>query len=90
MATLSTPAVSQPNPSLTWYQQAWIGWPIFLVFAGGLIGGACGGAAWGINQAVFRKTENAFLRYVFTGMISVAAVIAYFVLAVSLLRILHR
>ncbi len=52
-----------------------------LIGVGGAVGGACGGPAWAINQSVFRKTEHPVLRYVLTGLISVAAVVAYLVLA---------
>ena len=86
-----TPPVSNPpppplpppavKPKLLWYQQLWIGWPILLVFAGGAIGGACGGGAWAINQLVFQNTKNPVLRYLFTGLISIAAIIAYFIIA---------
>jgi hypothetical protein len=86
MGTLSNPAIAQPKPQLVWYQHLWIGWPIILVLAGGLIGGACGGAAWGINQKVFKSIEDPLIRYLLTGIISVAAVIVYFVLVVAVLK----
>jgi hypothetical protein len=89
MGTLSNPAISQPKPQLVWYQQLWIGWPIILVFAGGLLGGVCGGAAWGINQKVFKSAENPAMKYLLTGLISFAAVIVYFVLVVAVLKVMH-
>ena len=67
-----------PLEKLTWYQQLWIGLPFALVAIGGMIGGALGGAAYGVNQQVFKKTRNPVLRYVFTGLISLTAVAAYF------------
>jgi hypothetical protein len=66
---------------LTWYEHVWLGWPIALVAVGGAIGGACGAAAWAINQKVFRATQHPLLRYLWTGLISIAAIIAYFILA---------
>jgi len=54
---------------------------MLLVFMGGAIGGACGGAAWALNQQIFQKTSHPVLRYVWTGIISVAALLAYLVLA---------
>jgi hypothetical protein len=68
---------------LAWYDQVWLALPFALVTVGGAIGGACGGAAWGINQKVFRATKHPILRYVFTGLISIAAVVLYFVLALA-------
>ncbi len=88
---MSTPttAPETPKPKVTWYQHVWLGLPILLVFVGGAIGGACGGAAWAINQAVFQKTRDPFLRYLWTGLISVAAFVAYFLLAVFFLSMLR-
>ncbi len=76
-----------PKQKLTWYEHVWLGLPILLVFVGGLIGGACGGAAWAVNQAVFQKTKHPILRYVWTGLISAAAFVAYVFLAVFLLAL---
>ncbi len=76
------PPVPEPTkPKLVWYQQVWLALPFALVAVGGAIGGACGGAAWAINQQVFKKTKHTVLRYVWTGLISAAAVVAYLVLA---------
>jgi hypothetical protein len=80
----------KPHPKLAWYQLVWVGWPIALVAVGGAIGGACGGAAWALNQKVFRATKNPVLRYVWTGLISVAAVLLYFVAAVMFLSIVNK
>jgi hypothetical protein len=56
-----------------------------LMFLGGAIGGACGGAAWALNQQVFRKTQHRGLRYLWTGLISLAAVITYVAVAAVIL-----
>jgi hypothetical protein len=81
--TMSTPpTTSEPNkPKLAWYQHVWLALPFALVAVGGAIGGACGGTAWAINQKVFQKTEHPVLRYVWTGLISAAAVVAYIIFA---------
>jgi hypothetical protein len=85
------PPVPEPNkPKLLWYQQVWLALPFALVAVGGAIGGACGGAAWAINQQVFRKTEHSVLRYVWTGLISMAAVVAYFVLAAVFISLFKK
>jgi hypothetical protein len=75
------PIPGSPKPKLSWYQHVWLALPFGLVAVGGAIGGACGGAAWAINQTVFRKTQHQVLRYVWTGLITVAAVMVYLVLA---------
>jgi hypothetical protein len=88
MAT--TPPVVEPaKPKLRWYQHVWCALPLALVAVGGAIGGACGGAAWVLNQAVFQKTANPILRYVFTGMISATAVMLYLGIAIGLALVLR-
>lgn len=67
------------KPKLTWYQHVWIGWPIALV--------AVGGAAWALNQKVFRATKHPSLHYLWTGLISIAAIILYFIVAATFLSL---
>lgn len=83
------PAIEQKT-KLAWYEHVWIALPITLLGFGGAIGGACGGAAWAINKTVFKKTGNPVLRYVWTGLISVSAVIAYLVLAMFFLSLFNN
>ena len=88
---MNPPALPTPeNTKFTWYQYAWIGWPIALVAVGGALGGACGAAAWAINRKVFLTTANPVLRYLWTGLISVASIVTYFVLAVFFLALIKK
>jgi hypothetical protein len=80
----------EPPAKLAWYDQVWLALPFGLVAVGGAIGGMCGGAAWALNQKVFRATKHSVLRYVLTGLISLAAVIAYLILAMVFLAMLRR
>ena len=73
-----------------WYHYIWIGWPLIMVALGGAIGGGLGGAAAAINYKVFQKTQNPVLRYVWTGLISVAAIVAYVVCATMIYALIHR
>lgn len=73
--------------NLKWYEHLWIGWPLVLVVAGGLWGGACSGAAWALNRKVFRKIQEPVMRYLLTGMISVSALVLYSILAAGLLTV---
>ena len=84
------PIPDTPRPKLAWYQHIWLALPFALVAVGGAIGGACGGAAWAINQSVFRKTEHPVLRYVWTGLISAAAVVAYMILAAIFISLFKK
>lgn len=78
------------KPKLVWHEYLWIGLPLMLIVLGGAIGGACGGMACALNRTVFLKTRNPILRYVWTGLISAAAFVAWFVVAATLLGFLHR
>ncbi len=73
---------------LTWYQLLWGGWTVLLLFLGGALGAIAGIIGFLINTKIFRAEMNGILKYIVTGLVSVLAVIAYFVMAVlfSLLR----
>lgn len=62
---------------LKWYQWAWGGVPLLLVFAGGLLGAFVGLVAFSINARVFRSGLHEVLKYVVSGLYTFAAVIAY-------------
>jgi len=68
-----------------WYEIAWLGLPILLVFVGGAIGAGGGFAAAIVNASIMRSDRPAVLRY-----LSVLAVVAWIVLAAVLLRALGR
>ncbi len=84
------PVIEQPKSKLTWYHYIWIGWPLILVVLGGAIGGGLGAGAAAINYKVFQKIQNPVLRYVWTGLISLAAVITYVVCATMIYVLIHR
>jgi hypothetical protein len=67
---------------LKWYQLAWGGWPILLLFIGGALGAIAGFVGFVINTRIFRAGMNEGLKYVVTGLVSILAVIAYFIMAV--------
>lgn len=75
---------------LTWYEWIWNGWPIVLIFGGGLLGGLFGGAALALNLAVFRSQQNTLLRYVLTGAISFGAVIAYLIIGIGVSLLINQ
>ena len=84
------PALPVGPAKLAWYDQIWIALPIALVAVGGAIGGGCGGLAWGINKAVFQKTRNPVLRYVWTGLISGASVVLWLVVAMLVVSLIKK
>jgi hypothetical protein len=74
--------VAEPLP---WYQWAWSGAPIILVFLGGCIGGAIGGAAIVFNTRILRSVMPRSAQYFVTGLVSGATVLLYLI-AVAVLQ----
>lgn len=67
-------------PSIKWYQWAWMGIPLIaLVVLGGAIGAIFGITTLLFNIQIFRSRLPAALRYVFTFLITLAAVAVYLV-----------
>jgi hypothetical protein len=66
---------------IKWYQWIWAGLPILLVFGGGAIGGATGFAAASISTRIFRSEMNKAAQYGLVALVSLGAVVTYFILA---------
>jgi hypothetical protein len=77
-------------PQLRWHERFWVGLPFGLVLVGGAVGGACGAAAAACNLRVMRGRRPAFQKYLLTGLVSLAAVIAYLALATLFLSLAGR
>jgi hypothetical protein len=69
---------------LPWYQVVWSGIPILLFFAGGAIGIIFGLLAAYANTRIFRSGLQPALKYVVTGLVTIAALVVVLVLAVAL------
>jgi hypothetical protein len=69
---------------LQWYEYAWSGLPILLVFAGGMLGGLVGGIATMANGRLFRSERGSIAKYGLAGLITVSAAVIFFVLAIGL------
>jgi len=61
-------------PPLAWYEYAWMGLPILLVFTGGALGGLFGAAAGYYNTRVFRSDRGTGAKYTVSGLVSLGAV----------------
>ncbi len=72
----------QVTEPLQWYQWVWAGRPLALIFVGGLLGGLMGGLAITINGRLFRSELNGLAKYLLTGLVSVGALVGYFILAI--------
>jgi hypothetical protein len=72
--------------SLTWYEYAWMGLPILLVFAGGGLGALFGLSAVYSSARIFRGERSVFAKYALSGLVSMGAVILFTACAVILQR----
>ncbi len=77
-------------PPLKWYEMAWIGLPVLLIFAGGAIGAVFGFLATSCSGKIFRSNNNVFAKYLLTGLLSAAAVFAYVLAAGIIYGMTHH
>jgi hypothetical protein len=68
-------------PPLKWYEYAWAGLPVLLVFAGGAIGGFVGALGACASGRVFRSDRGAVAKYGLSALITVGAFVAFVILA---------
>lgn len=68
---------SEPKAKLPWPAQLAAGWPLFLVAIGGLIGGACGGLAYGVSISIFKKKGVNTKTYLYSILIGIGGIILY-------------
>ena len=68
-------------PKLQWYEYAWSGIPIILLFIGGGLGALIGMSAAYANTRIFRSNRSVGKRFALTGLLSVSAAVVFFVLA---------
>ncbi len=88
--SLIPPLPGPQKRKLTAPEWVWIGWPLILIALGGAIGGACGGGAFALNHMIFQRTEQPVFRYLFTGLISVGAIVLFLVAATAVQLLLKR
>src|SRR5215469_18305402 len=80
----------QLAPPLEWYQWAWVGIPLVLVFIGGAIGGFCAGLALVISSRIFRMNYSDSMKYALTGLISAGAFITWLAIARTIFTAIRR
>jgi hypothetical protein len=68
---------------LQWYEYAWIGVPMLLVFVGGALGGFVGAGSTVVNGRIFRSDRGAVYKYAVAGVTTLVGVVVFFVLAVA-------
>jgi hypothetical protein len=75
---------------LRWYEYAWSGMPILLMYVGGALGGLVGGVASIANGRIFRSERRTIEKYAMAGVISVTAVAIYYVVVIVLRLLFWR
>jgi len=69
---------------LQWYEYAWIGVPMLLVFAGGALGGFVGAGSTVVNGRIFRSDRGALSKYTLAGVTTVVGGVVFFVMAIAI------
>ena len=77
-------------PALQWYEYIWACAPLVLIGIGGALGGMLGGAAAWTNLAIFRSSVSPALRYVFSALLSLTAVVLFLTATTALQGSLGR
>ena len=75
---------------LKWYQWLWGGLPVILIFIGGMLGAFSGIIGFIINAKIFRSAMSDILKYVVSGVVSVLAVVTYFIAAMFIYFFINR
>jgi hypothetical protein len=70
---------------LRWYEWIWAGFPFVLLFIGGALGGLLGGVALAVNAKLFRSEFSTPTKYLFSGVVSAAAILTFLLIAVLFL-----
>ena len=75
---------------LKWYQWLWGGWPVMLLIVGGALGAITGMIGFAINAKIFRADMSEVLKYVVSGIVSILAVVTYFIAALLFAILINR
>jgi hypothetical protein len=75
---------------LRWFEYAWIGLPMLLVFAGGALGGFVGGGSTVVNGRIFRSERSTVAKYALAAVTTIAGATVFFVVAVAIQLALSR
>ncbi|AGG90273.1 hypothetical protein LRK24_05200 [Rhodanobacter denitrificans] len=78
-----------PEKTLAGFDYVWACWPLSVAFVGGALGGLCGGAAAAINVKLFKSGKSKTYKYVASLLVSLGALVAYFILAMLFVAIFH-
>lgn len=76
-------------PPLRWYEFAWMGLPILLIFLGGFLGAVIGIIGTRSSAEIFRANCSRMTKYLLTGLLSTSCFAAYLsiVLLIQILQL---
>jgi hypothetical protein len=75
---------AEKTTKLPWHSHVISGWPLVMVIIGGLIGGACGGLAYGASMSLIKKKGISATSYILSTVIGIGCVALYFVVIIGL------
>jgi hypothetical protein len=70
--------------ALTWYEYAWIGIPILLLFVGGALGAVIGVLATYTSSHIFRSGRTVASKYLLTALVTVSSIVVFVVAVVAI------
>jgi hypothetical protein len=68
---------------LRWFEYAWIGVPMLLVFAGGALGGFVGAGSTIVNGRIFRSDRSAVSKYALAAVTTITSAVVFFAVAIA-------
>jgi hypothetical protein len=84
-AVPAKPPVPQPQ-GLPVMAHALCGWPLILVVMGGMIGGALGAVAYGINVAIYKSRMPVILKIILNLVVGASAIAVWLIIVSALPR----
>ena len=85
MSSEPDPTIEEAKPAkLTTAAHLMCGWPLVLMFVGGAVGGGLGGAAYGINTAIYKSNFPTAAKIALNAMTGLAAIGIWLAIAITI------
>lgn len=84
MTNEPTPPQTENKEKLPTSAYLMCGWPLVLIFVGGALGGGLGGAAFGINMALYKSKLPVAVKVILNILTGLAAIILWLVIGTYL------
>lgn len=80
----SNPPVKVDSGKIPVWAYLICGWPLALVAIGGMIGGVCGGAAFGVNLSIWKSTMPLPVKLILIPIVGFGAIGLWLVIAIAI------